>query len=150
MEENKTFTQEELEEKIKDRLARADKKHADELAKKQTEIDTLNNTVKDLNDKIASFDEAKATSTKELDDLKIKLKGYETASVKRKVADELGLGFKALEFIQGETEEEMRTSAKNLKALTGGITPPLASKETPETNKIDEAFRTMNEQLKGN
>lgn len=150
MEDNKTFTQDELNEQIKERLARAEKKHGEELSKKQSEIDKLNEQVKDLTSQVASFDEAKATTTKEIDELKVKIKGYETASAKRKVADELGLGAKALEFIQGETEEEMRASAKNLKELTGSVVPPLASKETPETNSVDNAFRVMNEKLKGN
>ncbi len=150
MDENKTFTQEELEEKIKERLGRAEKKHADEIAKKDAEIDKLNKEFTDFKTKYSGYDDEKAKTTEEIDGLKAKLKEYETASAKRKIADEIGLDSKAIEFIAGETEEEMKASAEKLKALTGTAAPPLATKETSKLNNVDAAFMELNEKLKGN
>lgn len=150
--DEKKFTQEELDEIIKERLAREKEKHGDEIAKKQAEIDGLTKSLNELKTKYANFDTEAAKSAQTIKDLQSKIKGYETASVKRKVADELGLDSKAIEFIAGETEEEMKASAEKLKALTGSYTPPLATTEgTQPTNKIDEALKKMNDEIfKGN
>lgn len=150
MDEEKTFTQEELEEKLKERLTRAEKKHAEEIAKKDAEIEKLNKDFKELKQSYASYDDEKAKTAQEIDELKVKIKGYETASAKRKIADEIGLDSKALEFITGETEEEMKVSAEKLKALTGTVAPPLATTEKVSVNKIDEALMELNEKIKGN
>lgn len=150
MSEEKIFTQDEFNDKLGEVLAKKTKKFDDELAKKQTEIDGLNQQINELKTTYASYDEDKAKSTQEIDELKAKIKGYETASVKRKIADELGLDSKALEFISGETEEEMKTSAEKLKALTGSTPPPLAQTDKTEVNKVDAAFMELNNKLKGN
>ena len=150
MAEEKTFTQEELDKIINERLDRAQKKHADELSKKDAEIDKLNKDLKDTKEKYQGFDDEKAKYAKEIDELKGKVKGYETASAKRKIADELGLDSKAIEFIAGETEEEMKASAEKLKALTGTTPPPLASTETKPIDKVESAFMELNDRLKGN
>ena len=150
MAEEKTFTQEELEEKLKERLGRAEKKHAEEIAKKDAEIEKLNKDFTELKQSYSSYDADKAKTTEEIDGLKAKLKEYETASAKRKIADEIGLDTKALEFISGETEEEMKASAEKLKALTGTTAPPLASSEKPNVNKVDAALMELNNKIKGN
>lgn len=152
MSEEKKFTQEEFNDKLGELLAKKTKKYEDEIASKQTEIDGLNTQITELKTKYANFDTEAAKSAQTIKDLQSKIKCYETASVKRKVADELGLDSKAIEFIAGETEEEMKASAEKLKALTGSYTPPLATIEgTQPTNKIDEALKKMNDEIfKGN
>lgn len=150
MSEEKIFTQEEFNDKLGEVLAKKQKKFETELAAKQTEIDGLNRQIEDLNTKVTSFDETIATKTRELEESQAKLKGYETNSAKRKVADELGLDSKAIEFISGETEEEMKASAEKLKALTGGIAPPLATVETESKDKVTEAFMELNNKIKVN
>lgn len=149
MAEDKTFTQEELDKIINERLDRAAKKHADEIAKKDAEIDKLTKDFNEFKTKHASQDEEAAKSAKTIEELNAKIKSYENASVKRKVADELGLDSKALEFITGETEEEMKASAEKLKALTGVRTAPLASAESGQTkDKISAAFDKFNASIK--
>ena len=148
--EEKTFTQEELDEKIKERLGRAEKKHAEEIAKKDEQIKKLTDDFDNLKSSYANFDDEKAKSTQEINELKEKIKGYENASAKRKIADEIGLDAKAIEFITGETEEEMKTSAEKLKALTGSTPPPLARTEKETVNKVDAAFMELNDKIKGN
>ena len=149
MSEEKIFTQDEFNDKLGEVLAKKTKKHDEEIAKKQTEIDALNQQINELKQSYAGFDDEKAKSAQEIDELKSKIKGYETASAKRKIADELGLDTKAIEFISGETEEEMKASAEKLKALTGAVAPPLASSEH-EINKVDAAFMELNNHIKGN
>ena len=149
MSEDKKFTQEELEEKIKERLDRQSKKHADEIAKKDAEIDKLNKDFTELKNSYANYEEDKAKTAKDIDELKGKIKGYETNTAKRKIADELGLNATAIEFIQGETEDEMKASAEKLKGLVGNSVPPLANNDDkPKGNAIDNAFRSMVEDLK--
>jgi chromosome segregation ATPase len=152
MSEEKKFTQEEFNDKLGELLAKKTKKYEDEIASKQTEIDGLNTQITELKTKQANFDTEAAKSAQTIKDLQSKIKGYETASVKRKVADELGLDSKAIEFIAGETEEEMKASAEKLKALTGSYAPPLATIEGDKpTNKIDDALKKMNSEIfKGN
>lgn len=150
MAEEKTFTQEELDEVLKERLGRAEKKHADEIAKKDAEIEKLNKNFTELKQSYSSYDEEKAKTAQEIDELKVKIKGYETASAKRKIADELGLDSNAVEFISGETEEEMKESAEKLKKLTVSAVPPLATVEHESGDKVDQAFRELNDRLKGN
>lgn len=149
MADEKIFTQKEFDDKLGEVLSKKKKKYEDELAQKQTEIEGLNNQIKELNGKIESVDDVKQQSAKEIEELKTKIKGYETASVKRKVADEIGLGKDAVEFITGETEEEMKASAEKLKTLTGSFVPPLANNEQNTEDKITAAFRQVNESIKG-
>ena len=125
----------------------------DQVAAAALSVARIRNRKKDFNElkqSYASYDDEKAKTTEELDGLKAKLKEYETASAKRKIADEIGLDKKALEFISGETEEEMKASAEKLKALTGITPPPLASNEKTSVNSVDAAFMELNDKLKGN
>lgn len=150
MSEEKTFTQEEFNDKLGEVLAKKTKKYEDEIAKKQSEIDGLNQQIKELKNSYANFDDEKAKSTEEIGKLKAKIKEYETDSAKRKIADEIGLDAKAVEFITGETDEEMKASAEKLKALTGATPPPLAKTEKESVSNIDAAFMELNDKIKGN
>lgn len=79
-----------------------------------------------------------------------KIKGYETDSVKTRIAHENGLSYDAISFLKGEDEESIKKSAEALKALMGSNnTAPLASTESNVTGADDAAFKNVLKGLKG-
>ena len=78
------------------------------------------------------------------------IKGYETDSVKTRIAHELGLSYDAVGFIKGDDEDAIRKSAETLKTLVGStITAPLASTETSATGAEEAALKNTLKGLKG-
>lgn len=79
-----------------------------------------------------------------------KIKGYETDSVKTRVAHEVGLSYDAVSFLKGEDEESIRKSAESLKNLVGTVNvSPLASTEADAGKVNDTAFKNVLKGLKG-
>lgn len=79
-----------------------------------------------------------------------KIKGYETDSVKTRIAHELGLSYDAIGFLRGEDEDAIRKSAESLKALVGTSSiAPLASTEASMSNAEDAALKNTLKGLKG-
>lgn len=73
-----------------------------------------------------------------------KIKGYETHSVKTRIAHELGLSYEAIDFLKGEDEESIRKNAEILKGLVGNKqAPPLANPEGNNGNSVDASLRNM-------
>lgn len=69
---------------------------------------------------------------KQIADRDAKIKNYETASVKARIAHETGLSYDAIQFLQGADEESIKASAESLKTLMGSAKPapaPLANTE---------------------
>lgn len=78
------------------------------------------------------------------------IKQYEAASVKSRIADEIGLDRRLLNRLGGETEEEIRKDAQALKALFDQAAPvaPLASTEQPAGDAATAALKTMLNSMK--
>ena len=140
-------TQEEFNEKIQERLQREAKKYEsytspeklEEIKQSHSkEIDKLNTSISELNEKLKNKD-------KEIADRDAKIKSYETASVKTRIAHELGLPYDAADFLRGETEDDIKKSAESLKGLVGkgSYTPPLAGSEKPVGGSTDAALSTL-------
>lgn len=111
-------TQEELNAIMSERLTRQKNQHEQEVAGLNRELETLREEAK----KYADYD-------KTLKDAQAQLKKYETASVKAKIAHEIGIPYELEASLIGETEEEIRTHAELLgKFIRKGV-PPLASSE---------------------
>lgn len=86
-------------------------------------------------------------SPEEAGKLRTKVKGYETDSVKTRIAHETGLSYEAIEFLRGEDEDSIRKSAESLKGLVGATNvAPLASTEQNLGNATDAALKNT---LKG-
>lgn len=82
--------------------------------------------------------------------LRTKLKGYETDSVKTRIAHETGLSYDAVQFLRGEDEETIKKSAETLKGLMGTtLVAPLASTEQALPDATDAAIRNTLKGLKG-
>lgn len=109
----------------------------------ETQIGNLSKDLQTANDKIAGYE-------KEIAERDSKIKAYETASVKSRIAHETGLSYDAIKFLQGEDEDSIRESAESLKALVGvKKVPPLADPEGIGGEDKDAALRKTLRGLKG-
>lgn len=75
-----------------------------------------------LNEAAKAFDDFKkahASDEQTIADLTAKTKAYETASLKSRISHEVGLPWGSADFLTGEDEESIRTSAETLKSLVG-------------------------------
>lgn len=136
-------TQEALDAIIKDRIERAKKSAADEAAKKY-EGYLSPDDVKKHTDQIAALTEKLKESDTKINDLTAKNSAYEIASVKTKVAHEVGLPYELAERLSGLTEEEIRKDADALSkfAAPRQATPSFSS-ETPIGATTDAAYRAL-------
>ena len=124
-------TQEELNAVIGDRLRReretVTKEFEAKITAKDGEISQYKTDMETLNQKLTEANE-KISGIPALED---KIRGYERASVKNKVAREVGIPYELAERLNGETEEDIRKDAESMRKLIGGTKPvaPLASSE---------------------
>jgi len=144
-------TQEAFDAAISDRLKRERDKYEGYASPKDLEkirgeydkqISDLNKAMEDQAKKYASFDKTIAEKD-------AKIKGYETASVKTRIAHELGLPYGAAEFLKGEDEDSIKESAEQVKKLfgSGQRTAPQANTEPPQGDSKTEAYRQVLRQL---
>ena len=147
-------TQEALDAIIKDRIARAEKtatEKAEEKFKGYVSPDDLASKIKELNDQntelgnsLKSAREDGENSKKTIADLESKVKKYETASVKSRIAHELGIPYELANKISGETEEEIRKDAEALKPfVTKKATAPLRDPESGDSGSGDTTRDSM-------
>ena len=152
-------TQDQLDDVLKDRLARVKQKYADydELkanAEKYADYDQLKADLEDYKGQVdtlnSSISEMKQQHETQVNDLTSKIHSYEIGSVKTKVAFEYGLPHELIDRINGDDEESIRADAESLSKFVsrGGKTPPLRSTETKVDTKRD-AARKMLAGLKG-
>ena len=128
-------TQEQLDGIIRDRL----KRERETQAKRYEGWMSPEDHQKAVNEAQQAFDEYKAAHAgdeKMIADLKAKNKEYETASLKSRIAHEVGLSFEWISRISGEDEAAIRADAESLKQLIGTNQAPLPMKATePDTSK---------------
>ena len=141
-------TQEEFDARIAERL-KSEKEALranilSHIGDKDAEIEKLKKDIEGLNGQLTE-------KTSGLSALEEKVKGYERASVKNKVAREAGLPWELADRLTGETEEEIRKDAESLRKLVGANkTPPLKSTESGGGNdKIAAAWAQVLQQMKG-
>lgn len=127
-------TQEQFDAIVKDRLARAEKaaaeKYSDYDAVKKQNAD-LATQIAQLNEQLKKQAETIDGNKAVVDDLTAKVHGYETASVKTKIALELGLPYQMADRLTGTDEESIRKDAESMVALIGMNKPkvPLGNPE---------------------
>ena len=137
-------TQEELDNIIKERL----KRERESTQKKFEGWISPEDHQKALDDANKAFDDYKtahAGDEQTIADLTAKNKAYETASLKSRIAHEVGLSYEWRDRISGDDEESIRKDAEALKKLVGSGNVPLNTKST-ETSQPDEstlAYKTL-------
>lgn len=123
-------TQEELDRIIQDRLSREREKYSDyeELKKANLEyekqIGSLQATIDDTNQKLKTYDE-------EVAELNAQITGYETNSLKTKIALQHGLPIDLVDRISGTDEESIKADAQKFAEFIKPKppTPPLKDTE---------------------
>ena len=147
-------TQEQLDAVIKDRLERERKtlteKYSDydDLKEKvsdyEKQIGDLNKSIKDNEKKYADYDQ-------QLSALQTKVKGYESDSVKTRIAQEFGLDASLANRLTGETEEDIRKDAEALKSIVGSTSVQRINFSPESTAKEEEnaALKNMLQAMKG-
>lgn len=160
--EGKTFTQEEVNTLIKERLDRAEKKwqekysnyySSDDLASKTEELNNkiveLGNSLNVANDKANADSEEIAKRDQTIADLEAKAKKYETDSVKIRIALDNGLPYELANKLNGETEEELIKDAQKMASfLKPTNSMPMRNTDSVETDGVMAAFRKLNPNLK--
>lgn len=103
-----------------------------------TQISNLGNSLEEATQKA----DADAKTIKELEE---RIKSYETASVKSRVAHEVGLPFELANRLSGTDEDAIRQDAEALKKSLGTYKVPAPPVSNPNggTQTQDEAFRQM-------
>ena len=144
-------TQEQFDAAIKDRLGREKAKFAEQLAgydetkvklsDAEKQIADLTEALTAANEKISGFDEQIAERDSKISD-------YATRAAKTQIAHEMGLAFDAIEFLKGNTEDEIRASAESLKNLVGAQkVAPLATSDGANLDPKEAALRGMLQNL---
>ena len=146
-------TQEQLDEIIKDRIARAEakakEKYADyedikaQSADKDKQIAALSEKLEKQSGLTADYDS-------KLAELQAKVDEYATAAVKTKIAHEVGLPYELAKKLEGDNEEAIRADAQSLAKLIKPAAPPIGSNEpnTQANNPTDAAFLQMLNDIK--
>lgn len=145
-------TQEELDKIIQERLNRQkeslEKQFADydQLKTKVTGLEAENSALK------VAAEETKSTlggHEKEVAELNAKIAGYETASLRTKIALQNGLPFDLAERLVGTDEESLKADAERLAGFIKPTTPtpPLKDPEPPAGSNENGAYKNLLENL---
>ena len=125
-------SQEELDNIVKERLKRereaANKRYEGWISPSdhQKALEEANQTLED-------YKKARENDIKAIEDLTAKNAAYETASLKSRIAHEVGLSLEWTGRISGEDEQSIRADAESLKKLVGTGTPlPTKNPESGE------------------
>ena len=102
-------TQEEFDNAVKDRIARAQKT----VEEKYKDYDSLKQKNTDYESEIATYKTDKATLENEKKSLQDELDKAKVTAIKYKVAVETGIPINLADRLQGNTEEEITKDAKN-------------------------------------
>ena len=120
-EEAKEFTpittQEEFNARVSDRIQRVENKYSDynDLKTKAAQWADYD----DVKAKADKYDTDIAELTKQLNEAKARVAGYESHSVKQRIAREVGIPLEMADRLNGDTEEALRKDAESLKPLIG-------------------------------
>lgn len=143
-------TQEELDRIIQDRLTREREKYSDyeDLKNKntalETQISTLQATIDESNATIKAHDETVAG-------LNAKISGFETASLRTKIALQHGIPFDLVDRLAGDDEASIKADAERLAAFVKpkAPVPPLKTTEPKLDDDKNSNWREMSSQLSG-
>ena len=145
-------TQEQLDGIIKERLKR-DRETQAKRFDGWVSPEDHRKAVDAANKALSDYKKAHEDDEKMIADLTAKNKEYETASLKSRIAHEVGLSYEWISRISGEDEESIRSDAESLKELVGAQSaPPLPLKDPePPADTKHTQFRTLlnNLNLKG-
>ena len=122
-------TQEEFDAAIKERLSREKEKYGDydQLKSRVAELEEENVGLKST---IEATNQSKADADKQLEDLQKQISGYETASLRTRVALQHGLPYDLADRLQGTDEESFKADAERLAGFMKSNQPVAPVRET--------------------
>ena len=122
-------TQEEFDAAIKERLSREKAKYSDydQLKSRVTELEEENVGLKST---IESTNQSKADADKQLEEMQKQIAGYETASLRTRVALQHGLPYDLADRLQGTDEESFKADAERLAGFMKRTQPVAPVRET--------------------
>lgn len=135
-------TQAEFDAAIAERLSRQEKSLASKYEGYMSSADVsavragYDKTIEDLKN-------AKEASEKQLTEALEKIKGYEAASVKTRIALEMGLPYGMAARLTGDTEEAIRKDAETLRGMMKPVPAPLANPEPAPADAKTAAFTEL-------
>lgn len=147
-------TQEALNEIIKERIEQAKRSEAKKFEgySSPEDVTALKNQIDELTKNSAAAAEKYANYDKELADRDATIKKYETASVKSRIAHEMGLPYGMADRLTGDDEETIKKDAEALKNIIGNQpkkTTPLAGGPDTSGDSKRAAYKQMLDKLKG-
>lgn len=113
--------------------------------KYEKQIGDLNGALSAANEKAGQYD-------KDIAERDARIKGYETAAVKTRIAHEMGLPYELHGRLSGETEDEIRKDAEGLaKIIKAQSAPPMAAAERPVSQQDEKtaAYKKLLQNMKG-
>lgn len=115
-------TQEEFDAAIKARLSREKEKYGDydQLKSRVEELETENVGLKST---IEANNQSKADADKQLEELQNQISGYETASLRTRIALQNGLPYDLADRLQGIDEESLKADAERLASFIKPVEP---------------------------
>lgn len=107
----------------------------------QKKITEYEGKLKDANEKLSEASQKAADYDKQIAERDAKIKGYETSSVKMKIAHEVGIPYELSGRLSGDNEDAIRKDAEALKTVIGSTKPtaPLATGEPTGTDLANSA-----------
>ncbi|OFO01864.1 DUF4355 domain-containing protein [Streptococcus sp. HMSC070B10] len=122
-------TQEEFDVAIKERLSREKAKYSDydQLKSRVEELETENVGLKST---IEANNQSKADADKQLEELQKQIAGYETASLRTRIALQHGLPYDLAGRLQGTDEESLKADAERLAGYMKRAQPVAPVRET--------------------
>lgn len=142
-------TQEQFDAMVKDRIARAERA----AVERYSDYDALKAQREDLSKQVAQLTEQLKKQAETIDghkavvdDLTAQVRAHETASVKTRIALEMGLPYQMADRLAGADEEAIRKDAEAMVALIGKQTPvaPVGAPEpTVQANSKEAAWKAL-------
>ena len=151
-------TQEQLDKVIGERIAGVKAKYEgfDDYKKKAEDYDALKEKSDGFETQIAALnkeingDGENLGYKKKLEEAQGKIKGYETSSLKVRIAHENGIPFELADKLSGSDEEAIKKDAETMaKFLKKKEVPPLAGGDPQKIDDKKTAMRNMLANLKG-
>ena len=143
-------TQEEFDAAIKGRLSREKEKYGD-YDQLKSRVEKLEKENVGLKSTIETTNQSKADADKQLEVLQNQIAGYETASLRTRVALQHGLPYDLADRLQGTDEESLKADAERLAGFMKKSQPvyPLGTKEPSSIDDKDAALKGMLHKMRG-
>lgn len=140
-------TQEELDGIIKERLKR-ERETTQKRFEGWVSPEDHQKALEDVNKAFDDFKKAHESDEQTIADLTAKNKAYETASLKSRIAHEVGLSYEWISRISGDDEQSIRADAESLKKLVGSG-KPISTKSTESGEGTDSKTAGLRSVLNG-